>query len=138
MYARAGTLYAVPFDEKALRVTGQPVAMVEGVREDPRHGAAQFVVSPTGTLAYVSGGLSTTEIVLGGPTRTPADSVPAGTPVVRDPRLSPDGSRLAVAVGGGNDAVFVHDLAQGGLTRVPSDGNRLSRRGRTTGRGSRR
>ena len=26
------------------------------------------------------------------------------------PRLSPDGSRLAITVGGGNDAVFVHDL----------------------------
>ena len=62
-YARAGTLYAVAFDERALRVTGTPVAVLEGVREDPRHGAAQFVVSANGTLAYVSGGLANTEVV---------------------------------------------------------------------------
>ena len=126
VYARAGTLYAVPFDEKALRVTGQPVAMVEGVREDPRHGAAQFVVSPTGTLAYVSGGLSTTEVVWVDRQGRPRTLLPQERRWFGDPRLSPDGSRLAVAVGGGNDAIFVHDLAQGGLTRVPSDGNRLS------------
>ena len=124
VYARAGTLYAVPFDEKALRVTGQPVAMVEGVREDPRHGAAQFVVSANGTLAYVSGGLAPRRSS-GWTDRDAPDADPAGTPVVRYPRLSPDGSRLAVAVGGGNDAIFVHDLAQGGLTRVTSDGNQL-------------
>jgi serine/threonine-protein kinase len=126
VYARAGTLYAVPFDSTTVRVTGPPVAVLEGVREDPRHGAAQFVVSANGTLAYVSGGLETTEIVL-------VDRQGRATPILAgerrqfvDPRFSPDGHRLAVTVGGGNDAVFVHDLEQGGLSRVTSDANHIN------------
>jgi serine/threonine protein kinase/Tol biopolymer transport system component len=125
VYARAGTLYAVPFDATSVRVTGPPVPVLEGVREDLRHGAAQFVVSANGTLAYVSGGLETTEVVL-------VDRQGLATPLMPNerrwfgsPRLSPDGHRLAVTVGGGNDATFVLDLQHGGLTRVTSDANHL-------------
>ena len=126
-YARAGTLYAVPFDEKALRVTGPSVAVLEGVREDPAHGAAQFAVSANGTLAYVSGGLETSEVVW-------VDRQGRAKPMMAherrlfiEPRLSPNGSRLAVRVGGGNDATFVSEIAQGGgLRRVTFDANHLS------------
>jgi serine/threonine-protein kinase len=62
-YARAGTVFAVPFDERTLRVTGTPVAVLEGVREDQSQGAAQFTVSANGSLAYVPGGLSRNDLV---------------------------------------------------------------------------
>jgi serine/threonine-protein kinase len=62
-YTHAGTLYAVPFDATALRVTGPAVALLDNVRESPVYGSAQFVVSTNGTLAYVTGGLEATEVV---------------------------------------------------------------------------
>src|SRR4029434_9520079 len=63
VYVSDRTLMAVPFDLKALRVTGTPTAIVEGVIQAVRTGffsvfqtgAAQFSVSETGTLVYVPG-----------------------------------------------------------------------------------
>ena len=125
VYARAGTLYAVPFDVTSVRVTGPSVAVLEGVREDLRHGAAQFVVAANGTLAYVSGGLETSEVVLVDRQGVVTPLMPNERRWFGSPRLSPDGRRLAVTVGGGNDATFVLDLPSGGLTRVTSDANHL-------------
>ena len=126
-YARAGTLYAVPFDEQTLRVTGPSVAVLEGVREDPRHGSAQFAVSANGTLAYVSGGLETTEVVLVNREGRATPLMPEERRWFGSPKLSPNGRWLAVTVGAGDDATFVYDIAQGGgLRRVTFDANHLS------------
>ena len=56
VYARAGTLMAVPFDLAGLRVTGLAVPVVEGVMEAPLTGVAQFAVSSLGWLVYAPGG----------------------------------------------------------------------------------
>jgi hypothetical protein len=63
VYVRDGTLMAVAFDLKGLRVTGTPVAIVKDVMQAVRTGslslsetgAAQFSVSDTGALVYVRG-----------------------------------------------------------------------------------
>jgi serine/threonine-protein kinase len=125
-YARAGTVYGVPFDAAALRVTGPAVALVEEVMEHPGHGAAQFVVSANGTLAYLTGGLQTTEVVLVDRQGRARPMIPHERRLFDSPRLSPDGTRLALNVGGGNDATFVYDLAGGMLSRVTSDVNHLA------------
>ena len=126
VYARAGTLYAVAFDATTLRVIGTPVAVLEGVRENPAHGAAQFVVSGNGTLAYVSGGLETSQVVMVDRQGGTMPLLPGERRFFDNPRFSPDGRRIIVNVGGGNDAVFVHDLEQGGLSRVTADTNHIS------------
>jgi serine/threonine-protein kinase len=126
VYARDGTLMAVPFDLKGLRVTGTPVAIVKDVLQAVRTpslslsetGAAQFSVSNTGALVYVPG-VIVPEILNslvwvsrnGTVTPTKLTTVPyAG------PRLSPDGQR--VALGSGSRGTVIHDLARGGLVRV--------------------
>jgi serine/threonine-protein kinase len=121
VYARAGTLHAAPFDPGSLRV-GPAVAVLEGVREDPAHGASQFVIS-NGTLAYVSGGLEATEVVTVDRQGKTTTMMPFERRYFTNPEFSPDGRRIALTVGGGNDAIFVHDLEQGGLSRVTSDTN---------------
>ncbi|MEX2015815.1 MAG: protein kinase [Candidatus Hydrogenedentales bacterium] len=61
VFARAGNLLAVAFDARARRVTGGPVAVLEGVRRatlspsGPTTGAAHFSFSATGTAAYLTG-----------------------------------------------------------------------------------
>jgi Tol biopolymer transport system component len=125
VYARAGTLYAVAFDATTVSAVGPHIAVLEGVREDPAHGASQFVVSANGTLAYISGGLETTEVVLVDRQGRPTPLMPFERRYFNNPRFSPDGGRLSVTVGGGNDAAFIHDLDQGGLSRVTDLTNHL-------------
>jgi serine/threonine-protein kinase len=125
-YSRAGTLYAVPFDAASLQVTGPAVALLDDVLESPVHGSAQFDVSDNGTLAYVTGGLETTEVVWVSPRGEAKALMPQERRVFEQPRLSPDGRQLALTVGGGDDATFVYDLTHGRLSRVTSGANHLA------------
>ena len=64
VYARRGSLLAVPFDADRLQTTGSPVSIVDGVAQSVAGttGAAQFGVSEDGTLVYMpassSGGVN--------------------------------------------------------------------------------
>ena len=55
VFARAGTLFAVPFDAKTLALLGAATPVVEGVWNDPATGTAHYAVSHTGTLVYAPG-----------------------------------------------------------------------------------
>jgi serine/threonine-protein kinase len=119
VYARAGGLLAVPFDLKRLEVTGPPVSILDGVSMNPTYGSAEFSISAEGSLAYVPGGSSGGERMLLWVDRTGA-AQPLPTPLrsYMSPRLSPDGTRLAVAITGANAGVWVYDLGRGTLTRL--------------------
>ena len=51
-----GTLMAVPFDAKSLKVTGLPAPVLEGVRKEQGFSISQIDISDDGTLVYLSGG----------------------------------------------------------------------------------
>ena len=55
IYARNGSVFAVPFDLNRLQVTGQPVMVLEGVLMSRYTGVANFEMSLTGDLVYVPG-----------------------------------------------------------------------------------
>jgi hypothetical protein len=122
VFARGTTLLAVAFDATELAITGDPVALVQGVRHPAETNAADFALSANGTLAYVP---------------APEDAV-AGSAVVwadrtgnvtgraisdlvtnpRDPRLSPDGKRLLIVTGPPIDGdLWSYDL--GGRPPIP-------------------
>jgi serine/threonine-protein kinase len=100
VYVRSdGALLAAPFDQDRLVLTGRATPLVEGVTLYSG-GGAQFVLSETGTLLYRTGAAE-----LRGPVwvgrdgrHTPVDPGWVGGLVT--PALSPDGSRLAVALDG--------------------------------------
>ena len=48
---------AAPFDVAKLELTGAPVAVIENVRESVT-GVGGFACAPTGTCAYLSGGMA--------------------------------------------------------------------------------
>jgi serine/threonine-protein kinase len=124
VYARAGTLYAVPFDAPAVRVTGQAMAVLEGVRESPSQGAAQFAVADSGHLAYVPGGLVTSEVLwIDRSGRLDALMTNPPRDQVYQPRLSPDGRYLALIVARGNDEIWVYDMRDHVLERLASGAN---------------
>ena len=88
-------------------------------------GAGQFVVSASGTLLYVTGGINRSlESAWVWVDRTgatqPLAALPAGPYL--SPRLSPDGRRVAVTVSGGPRDVWVYDVLRGAPTRLTFDG----------------
>ena len=118
LYAAAGSVWAVPFDIDDLEVTGDSVPVLENVTTKLT-GAANFVLAQDGSLVYVSGGI-------GGPERTfvwvsrdgreePVAAAPAD---YQEFTLSPDGTRVAVHIGGGEEAVWIYDLVRDTSTRL--------------------
>jgi serine/threonine-protein kinase len=122
LFARAGALLAVPFDLKRLGATGSPVTLIEGVRTE-EWGAAQFALSPEGTLAYVSGGPAwvgkLTWVDRQGTSKPLAAPAQAYGPL----KLSPDGKRIAITVVGATSDVWIYDLTRGAFTRLTTEGS---------------
>jgi eukaryotic-like serine/threonine-protein kinase len=124
VYARAEGLLAAPFDESRLALTGQAVPVVDGLVTN-LSGGAHFDVSPSGTLAYVSGtlGESVRELkwVAFDGTAEPAAAFAMG----RSFMLSPDGTRVVRNnTAGPTRDVWVDDLVRKTSTRLTSqDGN---------------
>ena len=122
VYAAAGTLRAVAFDVDRLEAIGTPVPVLPQVVTLPT-GVAEFDIARNGTLAYISGG------VAAAPARTlvwvdrqgheEAISAPARSYVA--PRLSPDGTRVALDVRDQENDIWVWDFRSETLTRVTFD-----------------
>jgi len=123
LYAQGATLFAVPCDADRLEVTGPPVAAVQGVMGFRMSGVSWFDASNTGTLTYVAGELIGTDVPLlwmrRDGTMTPMRAVPFDW---RDPRFSPDGSRLAFHVDDGRQLdVYSYEWARDFITRLTFD-----------------
>jgi eukaryotic-like serine/threonine-protein kinase len=99
LYVRTDrTLMAVPFDQNAMKITGEPTALDEGLRLTSSS-TVDLAVSDNGTLLYTRGvGTGKQELVW--VTRDgkaqPIDPDWQGN--FTDPSLSPNGQRLAVAL----------------------------------------
>jgi len=122
LYANGAAVFAAPFDVDRLEVTGTSVPVLENVRTSSTYGAAQYSFLNDGTLVYVRAEgevidtLSWLFLDAGGnaeETWMPNDYSFA-------PALSPDGSRLAVAVRGeeGEYNLWVWDRARAAQTRI--------------------
>jgi len=115
-----GNLMAVPFDLATLEVTSDPVTVLQGVRQtSPVY--VDYALSDEGTLVYVpdSGGLRTLVWVDREGQEERLGAEPGG---YNDPRISPDGLRLAVTVNeSGSSDVWIYDLERETLTRLTFD-----------------
>jgi eukaryotic-like serine/threonine-protein kinase len=131
LYMKSGTLMAVPFNLASQQVTGAPVALLEGVMQavnapnfGDETGAGQFTVSRSGTLLYALGGIgpireSTMVWVDRAGVAQPLTPVPPAPQL--QPRVSPDGQKIAVDVRRGASRVtdvWVFDVVRGAPTRV--------------------
>ncbi|HET9387613.1 MAG TPA: protein kinase, partial [Gemmatimonadales bacterium] len=129
VYGLKETLLAVPFDLGAGRVTGGAVPLVEDVAgTGGALGAVHFSVASDGTLVYATGdllvggagGLRTLVWVDRQGRETPLAAPPRGYVY---PRLSPDGTRVALDVRDTQSApdIWIWDVARETLTRLTFD-----------------
>ena len=123
VYGREGTLWAVPFDLDRLEVMGDPVPVLEGVGVRST-GAVNFDLSSTGSLVYAVGETESSNIVtLSWVDRDGnEESIPASPRAYDHPRVSPDGTRVAVDVAdGANTDIWIWNLAEERLTQLTFD-----------------
>jgi serine/threonine-protein kinase len=96
VYAREGTLYALPFDLGAQEVLGPPFPVLEGVTTGSANGGAQYSVSRSGDLIYYHG-VTAVEAEAIRVTRDGEEAPIAATTAVQGSlRYSPDGKQIAV------------------------------------------
>jgi serine/threonine-protein kinase len=123
VYAVGNNLLAAPFDPGRLETTGGPVPIVEGVF---RAVAPQYALSDSGTLAYIPG--TSLGAVPSGRTlvwvNRAGKEEPLGAPpgVYAYPKISPDGTRIALTHDIGNGAnIWIWGLDRKNLTRLTFD-----------------
>jgi Tol biopolymer transport system component len=123
VYALGNNLFAVPFDLKTLKVTGGPVSVVEGIWRDAPDNAPQYAVSDAGTLIYILG--QTNAVAAGQRTLVWVDRKGKEEPIAaapndyRSPRISPDGTRVALTIYTGQKSdIWIWDLARETMTRL--------------------
>jgi serine/threonine-protein kinase len=116
-----GSLVAQPFDVAKLDTAGPARRVAEGVGIDL--GLPMLAVSSSGTLVYSPASSEGRDLVL--VARDGNEQL-----VLQDrgfwvPRFSPDGSRNAFGVvTGGQEDIWIHDLARGTTSRLTFDGQR--------------
>jgi len=120
VYTAAGTLRAIPFDLTRMQTRGTSVTVLPRLVATP-DGAGNFVVATNGTLAYVDAPDPT---VAGARTLVWVDrqgrEEPLGVPPrpYLHPSVSPDGTRVAVAINDQENDIWVWDLARQMLSQL--------------------
>jgi eukaryotic-like serine/threonine-protein kinase len=137
VYARSdtvfgsGTIFAASFDVALMAITGSAIPVIDGVRTSGSRvsGAFQFAVSATGTLVYLPGspvGPEYGKQQLGLADRSGKfEPLPALPNDFRAIRVSPDGGRLGLEVGGADEAnIYISDAAAAAPLRRLTFGGR--------------
>lgn len=123
LFMRNGTLFASRIDLRKCTLTGPAVPLIEAVTVVPPYFVPEFGISRSGVLAYSRGNLTA-------PPRTlvSVDKTGKALPIVslvrgfEDPRISPDGKRVAVALRStSNTDIWLIDIARGIPTRITFD-----------------
>jgi eukaryotic-like serine/threonine-protein kinase len=119
VYGVAGTLRAVAFDLERLEIVGTGAPVLEGVRTTAL-GAVDAAIAANGSLLYIAGGevgrgRDVVSVDRQGHAAPLAGIVPDQ---YRQLRLSPDGTRLALAT---SSDVWIYDLARATLSRLTTN-----------------
>ena len=119
LYVRTdGALMAAPFDSRTLEA-GAPLRMLDSIAAN--FGATPAALSANGSLLYQRGGLATQVVRVDH--RGVASVLLDSARVYGHPRLSPDGRRLAVELGGDrSNEIWIADLTVGTLERLTREG----------------
>ena len=105
LYFSDGGLFGVPFDERRLETAGERIPLID----DVIGGFPAFDVSDNGSLIYIAGASRTGGLAMierhGSVT-----SLPVKAAAYEAPRISPDGTRVAVGTAGTQANIWISDL----------------------------
>ena len=127
VFSRDATIWAASFDVRTLTLTGSAIPVVEQVRVVPGVGVSLFTLTDDGTLAYMAGTAVLTKSIVSLDRRGRATPLTSARASYAEPRVSPDGRRLAVVVASGEGSdIWVYELDRGTRLRLTTTG--LNRR----------
>ena len=121
VYASGQTLKAIAFDPDTQQTRGDPVSLPDiEIATTPDNGAAEFAVSETGTLLFITPnvpgqGLRTLSWVDRQGKEEPLALAPGRYEYAR---ISPDGTRVALDIPGANRDIWIWNLQRPGLTKL--------------------
>ena len=120
VYVRDGVMLAVAFDAGGLELRGGSVAMVEGIAETTANqtGAAQFAVSRAGSLVYLPSAFGQNRTLAWRDRQGRDTPINAPPRAYGAPRVSPDGTRIAVDARDLENDIWIWDIAREALTRL--------------------
>ncbi|MFL5493193.1 MAG: protein kinase domain-containing protein [Gemmatimonadales bacterium] len=118
LFVRSGVLLAAPFDPVRLELTGEPVPVLEDVAVGGDATQGGYAVSDNGLLAYIPAAqwqtLQLTWVDRSGHEEPVLDSLAD----YHLPRLSPDGSRIALAIGYPEPDIWIYEIERHALGRL--------------------
>ena len=123
VFVRGNALWAAAFDLDRLAVQGSPVPIVEGIRSDtgvPGR-AVQMAFATTGALAYVPGTVSEQRSLVWVDRQGREQPLGDEPRAYTTPRVSPDGTRIAVIMRDAGRDVWIWDVGRRILKQLTSD-----------------
>jgi len=121
VYLHGDTLFAAPMNPEKLELTGTAVPVLEEVSSSTLGGVGHIDFSQTGTVLFVAGRVSSSDRTLGWmDSAGKLQPLPAPPKRYLQPRLSPDGKRLAVQIlsSTGDWSIWVYDFERDTLTQL--------------------
>jgi eukaryotic-like serine/threonine-protein kinase len=119
VFGRGASLMAMPFELATQAAHGAALPVVEHVSRDTVQGG-RYALSRDGTLVYLRG-TGDERPLLWVDRRGRAERIPAPPHTFLDPRVSPDGSRIAVQGADADNDVWICDSSRGSLGRLTYD-----------------
>jgi len=120
MFARAGNLMAVQYDNSRGDIVGDPFTLASGVAMESLFGMLHATSSSTGISAYVPGGDLSVGKLAWIDRRGAVEYLNVPERVYGVVDLAPDGNRLAVQLADIKDYIWIWDFARHEGRRVPS------------------
>jgi len=125
VYTRGGSLMAAPFNLSTLEVTAPSMPVADDVMTQPT-GTGYFSFSRDGCLVYLTGEAHEVMQRRVGADQANMTAIGIAERTIEEPRLSPDGRRIALGIRKATSDIWTHDFQRGGLTRVTFGGDNFA------------
>ena len=123
LFVQNGNLMAQAFDAERAELKGDPTPVASGVVRNAGTWRAAFDASNNGILVFQAGSsaIGSQLLFLSRDGKPPVQF--GDMAVFHEMKLSPDGRKLAIAMGDPTSALWIYDLARGVRTRLTFQGN---------------
>lgn len=127
LFIREGDLWAVPFDPDTFEVLGLEARVLRGVDSSPQAGEGSYSVSDSGRFVYLPGSeyVANQSILYWSDRSGNREEIPLRAGSYAEPRLSPEGNRLALTSfqADGSSDVWVLNFSTGAFNPITFAGN---------------